>query len=64
MAQNKWVLRNKLSELYGYSLSAIDHKRKDGTWPEGRIWRKAPDGRIFYNVEALDRWVESGPGPR
>ncbi|UYG08395.1 excisionase family protein [Halomonas sp. M4R1S46] len=55
MAQNKWVLRNKLAELYGYSRSAIDHKRKDGTWPEGRIWRKAPDGRIFYNVAAIDR---------
>ena len=43
----------------GYSENAIRHKVKNGTWMEGRIWRKAPDGRIFVNVVEFERWVES-----
>jgi hypothetical protein len=61
MAQNKWVLKRKVAELFGYSEEAVDHKRKAGVWPEGRIWRKAPDGRVFYNVVEIDKWVESHP---
>lgn len=61
MARNKWVLKKKVAELFGYTETAVDHKRKDGIWPEGRLWRKAPDGRIFYNVEEIDKWVESEP---
>lgn len=26
---------------------------------QGRIWRKAPDGRIFVNIDEFERWVES-----
>ena len=33
---------------------------ENGTWPQGRIWRKAPDGRIFVNVDEFERWVERG----
>lgn len=61
MARNRWVLKKKVVELFGYSDDAVDHKRKSGTWPEGRLWRKAPDGRVFYNVEEIDKWVESLP---
>ncbi len=28
---------------------------------QGRIWRKARDGRIFINIEEVDKWVESAP---
>ena len=61
MARNRWVLKNRVVDLFGYSEEAVEHKRKDGIWAEGRIWRKAPDGRIFFNVEEIDRWVESRP---
>ncbi|ASP03656.1 excisionase [Pseudomonas aeruginosa] len=57
----RWVLIKRAAELTGYSKDAITHKVKNGTWPQGRIWRKARDGRIFINIEEIDRWVESAP---
>jgi hypothetical protein len=56
---SRWVLIRRLAEITGYSENAIRHKVKNGTWVEGRLWRKAPDGRIFLNVDEFERWVES-----
>ena len=56
----QWILINRFAELSGYSENAVRHKVKDGTWFEGRVWRKAPDGRIFVNLAEFERWVESG----
>lgn len=56
---NRWVLIKRLAEITGYSEDAIRHKVKNGTWVQGRIWRKAPDGRIFINLDEFERWVES-----
>ena len=30
-------------------------------WSQGRMWRKARDGRIFINIEEVDKWVEQSP---
>ncbi len=57
---SQWVLIKRFAEITGYSENAIRHKVKNGLWIEGRIWRKAPDGRIFVNVGEFERWVESG----
>ena len=51
---NQWVLIKRFAEITGYSENAVRHKVKNGTWMEGRIWRKAPDGRIFVNVVEFD----------
>lgn len=56
---SQWVLIKRFAEITGYSENAVRHKVKNGTWVEGRIWRKAPDGRIFVNVAEFERWVES-----
>lgn len=61
MSTPRWVLIKRASELTGYSEDAIRHKVKNGTWAQGRIWRKARDNRVFINIEELDRWVESSP---
>lgn len=61
MSAPRWVLIGRAAELTGYSENAIRHKVKGGAWVQGRIWRKARDGRIFINLEELDRWVESSP---
>lgn len=61
MSTPRWVLIPKAAELLGYSKTAIEHKVKNGTWAQGRIWRKARDGRIFINIEEVDKWVESAP---
>lgn len=57
---SRWVLIKRLAELTGYSEDAVRHKVKNGTWLQGRIWRKAPDGRISVNLDEFERWVETG----
>lgn len=61
MSTPRWVLIVRAAELTGYTVNAIEHKVKNGTWTQGRIWRKARDGRIFINIEEVDKWVESTP---
>jgi hypothetical protein len=54
----KWVLINKVSELIGYTDDAIRAKIKKGVWLSGIHWRKAPDGRLMFNLEAIQKWIE------
>ena len=61
MSTPRWVLIKRAAELTGYSEDAIRHKVKGGQWTQGKMWRKAKDGRIFINLEEVDRWVESSP---
>lgn len=56
---SQWVLIKRFAAITGYSENAVRHKVKNGTWAEGRLWRKAPDGRIFVNLGEFERWVES-----
>ena len=58
---SQWVLIKRFAEITGYSENAVRHKVKSGVWLEGRVWRKAPDGRIFLNLDEFERWVESEP---
>lgn len=53
-----WVLINKLIELTGYTDDAVRAKIKRGIWLCGVHWRKAPDGRILFNLEAVKAWIE------
>lgn len=54
----QWVVVKKVVELIGYTDDAIRAKIKKGVWLEGKHWRKAPDGRIFFNLVALQAWIE------
>ena len=54
----KWVTREKLSDMSGYTKEAISQKRKKGIWREGIHCRKAPDGRILFNPQAIEQWIE------
>jgi hypothetical protein len=47
--------------LTGYSVKAMERKIERGDWQEGKVWRRAPDGRIVIDVLGYQRWVE---GPR
>ncbi|MBH2977770.1 excisionase [Serratia marcescens] len=58
---NKWVRVKKAAELTGYSETALYDKMQKGVWPEGKLWRYAPDNRKLINMEEYDRWVESKP---
>ncbi|MEM7284536.1 MAG: excisionase [Pseudomonadota bacterium] len=57
----KWVTVKKFAEETGYTAKAINNKIDKGQWPQGRMWRKAPDGRRHVNLEEYERWVESQP---
>jgi len=54
----QWVLINKLTERIGYTDDAVRAKIKRGVWLRGVHWRKAPDGRIHFNLEAIKQWIE------
>ena len=45
------------SAALGYTPKALDRKREEGYWTQGVHWFKAPDGRVFYDMEAIDKWV-------
>ncbi len=55
----KWVLIKKVIELIGYTDDAIRSKMKNGVWLSGIHWTKAPDGRILFNLEAIQKWIEN-----
>ncbi len=54
----KWVTIRRAAEISGYSEDAIRAKIADGTWLEGRVWRRAPDHRILISTEGYDEWAE------
>ena len=57
----RWVLIKLLVQQSGYSENAIRAKIKKGVWLEGWHWRRAPDGRIHFNLEAIQAWIEGKP---
>ncbi|MCY1264110.1 hypothetical protein D9M68_370130 [compost metagenome] len=56
----RWVLINRAAALTGYTENAIRHMVKNGTWAQGRVWRKV-GGRILINMEEVAKWVENEP---
>ena len=54
----KWVLIYKVTEIIGYTDDAIRAKIKNGVWLKGVHWKKALDGRILCNLEAIQKWIE------
>ena len=54
----KWVLIKRLVDLTGYTENAIRAKIKKGVWLKDLHWRKAPDGRILFNVGEIQAWIE------
>lgn len=56
----RYVTISKFSAESGYSEDAVRTKIRDGIWPENKVWKKAPDGRVLINTEGYDQWVETG----
>lgn len=52
-----WVLIKKVEQQTGYTDQAIRAKIKKGVWPQGRIWKKAPDNRIVFNLPEIQSWM-------
>lgn len=54
----RYVLLPLASLITGYSVKAIRRKIEGGVWVEGKVWRRAPDGRILIDVVGYQRWAE------
>lgn len=61
VAAARYVLLPLANLLTGYSVKAMRRKIERGDWQEGKVWRRAPDGRILIDLVGYQRWVD---GPR
>jgi len=59
----RYVLLPAAHAMTGYTVKAMRRKIQRGEWPEGKIWRRAPDGRIVIDLDGFQKWVESGERP-
>ena len=57
--QPKWILEKRLSELTGLTKEMVRNRRRD-QWVENRQYKLGPDNVFWYNIEEIQRWVESG----
>ena len=60
VSTSRYVLLPLANLLTGYSVKAMERKIERGDWEEGKVWKRAPDGRILIDVLGYQRWVE-GP---
>jgi hypothetical protein len=55
---SRYVLLSVATHLTGYTIKAMERKIERGDWTEGKVWRRAPDGRILIDILGYQRWVE------
>jgi hypothetical protein len=53
---SRYVLLNMAAQMTRYTVKAIDRKIERGDWIEGKVWLRAPDGRILIHVSGFQRW--------
>jgi hypothetical protein len=54
----KYVLLPLAEAITGYTVKAIQRKIERGDWVEGKVWIRAPDGRILLDISGYEKWVE------
>jgi hypothetical protein len=55
----RYVLLPLANALTGYSVKAMERKIERGDWQEGKVWKRAPDGRVMIDMTGYQRWVEN-----
>jgi len=45
-------------EMTGYTIKAMQRKIERGEWVEGKVWIRAPDGRVLISIPDFEKWVE------
>jgi hypothetical protein len=55
---SRYVLLPLANAVTGYSVKAMERKIERGDWREGKVWKRAPDGRILIDMVGYQRWVE------
>jgi hypothetical protein len=56
----KWVKLKKYLDESGDTPDAVQKKIARGLWIENHQFKDAPDGVRWYNLEAIEAWVEKG----
>ena len=59
LAPARYVLLPLANLITGYSVKAMERKIERGDWVEGKVWRRAPDGRILVDLISYQKWVEN-----
>ncbi len=54
----RYVLMPLATLVTGYTVKAMQRKIERGDWQEGKVWRRAPDGRILIDLVGYQKWVE------
>lgn len=60
----RYVTVGLASAKIGLTPKAIRRKIEDGVWRESVEWRRAPDGHVMIDMDAVERWIESSPNAR
>jgi hypothetical protein len=58
VAPARYVLLHLAERLTGYTVKAMQRKIERGDWVEGKVWVRAPDGRILVDMVGYHKWVE------
>jgi hypothetical protein len=58
LAPARYVLLPLANLVTGYSVKAMQRKIERGDWQEGKVWRRATDGRILIDITGYQKWVE------
>jgi hypothetical protein len=57
---NDLVTIEKCSQIIGLTEESIRQLKKKGQWREKIHWYKAPNGRIFIDLKAVNLWIVKG----
>ncbi len=58
IAPARYVRLPLAESLTGYTVKAMERKIERGDWVEGKVWKRAPDGRIVIDLSGYHQWVE------
>ena len=59
----QWKTLEKVSEESGLSKESLRALKKKGQLREKVHWVKAPNGRIFMNIRAIEQWLTGSINP-
>lgn len=60
MVTSRYVTIPLAVKLTGLTVAGIRGKIQRQQWMDGRQYRKGPDGRIYMDLQAYERWVLTG----
>ena len=55
----RYVTINGAATATGLSEGAVRKRLQRGIWLQDKHYRKAPDGRIYIDLHAVEKWIES-----